>query len=78
MRLAPSSGNGYLTGFLPSGTTSPGGSSDSLAVYFKPAGAGYQLGIRKQSASTAYATPVLATNTTYLLVAKYAFGAGHW
>ena len=69
-----SSGSGYLTGLLPSGITSPGGSSDSLAVYFAPAGDGYQLGIRKSGASTVYATATLATNTTCLLVAKYTFG----
>ena len=69
-----STGSGYLTGLLPSGTTSPGGSSDALAVYFTPAGDGYQLGIRKKSASTVYATATLATNTTYLIVAKYTFG----
>jgi pectate lyase len=71
-----SSGSGYLTGLLPSGTTSPGGSSDSLAVYFTLAGDGYQLGIRKQSAPTVYATATLATNTTYLLVANYTFQPG--
>ena len=43
----PTSGDKYLTGLLPSGTTSPGGSSDPLAVYAKVSGTGYQMGIRK-------------------------------
>ncbi|TAL05799.1 MAG: hypothetical protein EPO07_03060, partial [Verrucomicrobia bacterium] len=68
--------SGYLTGLLPNGTTSPGGSSDALAVYFAPSGNGFQLGIRKNGANITNAPTVLVTNTTYLVVAKYAFGAG--
>ena len=72
----PASGDKYLTGFLPSGTTSPGGSSDALAVYAKLSGTGYQMGVRKPGASTTYASTVLALNTTNLIVAKYLFGSG--
>ena len=73
---ASASGDKYLTGFLPSGTTSPGGSSDPLAVYAKISGSGYQLGIRKTGASTTYASTVLALNINYLVVVKYVFGPG--
>jgi pectate lyase len=72
----PTSGDRYLTGLLPSGTSGPGGSSDPLAVYAKLSGSGYQVGIRKTSASLSYATNLLALNATCLLVAKYSFGAG--
>lgn len=70
------SGSGYLTGLLPPGDTSPGGSQDSLAVYFELVGNGYRLGIRKQDVSAVYATPQLAAATTHFLVAKYTFGSG--
>ena len=72
----PTSGDKYLTGLLPSGTTSPGGSSDPLAVYAKVSGSGYQLGIRKTGASTTYASTILALNVNYLVVVKYVFGPG--
>ena len=72
----PTSGNKYLTGLLPNGTTSPGGSSDSLAVYVKVSGTGYQMGISKSGASTIYASTVMALNTTNFVVVKYAFGPG--
>ena len=36
----PTSGDKYLTGFLPSSTGSPGGSSDPLAVYARISGSG--------------------------------------
>jgi pectate lyase len=72
----PTSGDKYLTGFLPSGTSGPGGSSDPLALYAKLSGVGYQLGIRKNGASTTYASTVLALNITNFIVVKYAFGPG--
>jgi pectate lyase len=72
----PGSGDNYLTGFLPGGVTSPGGSSDPLAVYAKVSGTGYQLGIRRSGASIVYASTVLALNTTNLVVATYAFSPG--
>ena len=72
----PTSGDKYLTGLLPGGVTSPGGSSDPLAVYAKVSGSGYQLGIRKSGASTTYASTVLALNTTNFIVASYAFSPG--
>ena len=72
----PSSSTVYLTGFLPSGTSGPGGSSDPLAMYAKASGGGYQLGIRKTGASTTYASTVLALNGTNFIVVKYAFGSG--
>ena len=72
----PTSGDKYLTGFLPGGTTSPGGSSDPLAVYAKLSGTGYQMGLRKTGASTTYASTVLAVSTTNFIVAKYLFGSG--
>ena len=71
----PTSGDKYLTGLLPSGNTSPQGSSDALAVYAKISGTGYQLAIRKSGASTTYASTVLALNTTNFIVVGYAFGA---
>lgn len=73
---ALSTGSGYLTGLLPSGITSPNGSSDALALYFNPSGNGYQLGIRKTGASAVYAGSVLATNVTQFIVVKYAFSPG--
>ena len=72
----PGSGDKYLTGFLPSGTDGPAGSSDPLAVYAKLSGAGYQMGIRKTAGSTTYASTVLALNHTNFVVAKYTFGSG--
>ena len=72
----PTSGDKYLTGFLPGGVTSPGGSSDPLAVYAKLSGTGYQLGIRKSGGSTTYASTVLALNTTNFVVARYSFSPG--
>ncbi len=72
----PNSGDKYLTGFLPSVTPGPGGSTDSLAVYVKVSGAGYQMAIRKSGAATTYAPTVLALNTTDFIVVKYVFGAG--
>ena len=72
----PPAGSGYLTGLLPAGATSPGGSSDSLAVYYTAATGGFQLGIRKAGAATVYAPAVLPANTTCLVVAKYTFGPG--
>ncbi|HEU5071421.1 MAG TPA: hypothetical protein VFV96_13540 [Verrucomicrobiae bacterium] len=69
-------GSGYLTGLLPSGTTSPNGSSDALALYFSLNGNGYQLAIRKTGASAVYAANVLATNVTQFIVVKYAFNPG--
>ena len=72
----PTTGDKYLTGLLAGGTTSPGGSSDPLAVYAKVSGDGYQMAIRKSGLSTTYAPAVLALNTTYLIVVKYVFGSG--
>jgi pectate lyase len=72
----PSSGDKYLTGFLPSGTSGPGGSSDPLAVYAKVSSTGCQMAIRKSGASTTYASTVLALNTTNFIVVKYVFGSG--
>jgi hypothetical protein len=72
----PTSGDKYLTGLLPGGTTSPGGSSDPLAVYMKLGGTSYQVGIRKSGATTSYAPTPLALNTTNLIVAKYTLGPG--
>jgi len=71
----PTSGDKYLTGFLPSSTGSPGGSSDPLAVYARISGSGYQLGLRKSGLSTTYASTVLALDTTNFIVACYSFGA---
>jgi pectate lyase len=71
---APGSG-GYLTGLLPG--TSPGGSTDALAVYFSASGNGYQLGIHKDNgAPTTNAATVLVTNVTQFIVVKYTFGTG--
>lgn len=72
----PTSGDKYLTGFLPGGVTSPGGSSDPLAVYARLSGTGYQLGIRKSGGATTYAPTVLALNTTNFIVACYLFNPG--
>jgi len=72
----PTTGDKYLTGFLPSVNSGPQGSSDPLALYAKLSGVGYQLAIRKSGASTTYAPTVFALNTTYFVVVKYAFGAG--
>ena len=66
----------YLTGLLPNGATSPGGSSDPLAVYFSASGSGYKLGIRKNGSTTITAAAVLTTNVTQFVVAKYVFNAG--
>ena len=73
---APGAANSYLTGLLPSGTTSPSGSTDPLAVYYAVSANGYQLGIRKNGTSTTNAPDILVTNVTQLVVVKYAFGAG--
>jgi pectate lyase len=72
----PSTSTVFLTGLLPNGTTSPGGSSDPLAVYAKANGANYQLGIRKNGLSVSNAPALLTVNATYLIVVKYAFGPG--
>ena len=54
------------------------GSSDSLCIYTKSSGAGFVFGIRKNGASTAFATTptVMSLNTTYLIVVKYVFNTG--
>ena len=73
---APGS-SGYLTGLLPGGSTSPGGSGDALAVYFSASGNGYQLGIHKGGGlTTTNAATVLATNVSQFIVVKYTFGSG--
>jgi pectate lyase len=72
----PTSGDKYLTGLLPSGVTSPGGSSDPVAVYAKLNGTGYQLGLRVSGGSTIYASPVLGLNSTNFIVACYFFNPG--
>src|SRR5262249_35057616 len=46
------------------------------AVYTKANGANYQLGLRKSGLSVSNAPAILTVNTTYLIVVKYAFGAG--
>ena len=70
----PTASTVFLTGFLPNGTTSPGGSSDPLVVYAKANGANYQFGLRKTGLSVSNAPALLSANTAYLIVVKYAFG----
>ncbi len=72
----PSAGTVYLTGLLPSSVTSPGGSSDPLAVYSRASGGGYQLGLRKTGVSTSYGPAVLEISATNFIVVKYAFNPG--
>jgi pectate lyase len=59
-------------------TASVGGSTDALAVYTKPSGANYVLGLRKNGVSTTFAASpmILSLNTTYLVVVKYTFNTG--
>lgn len=67
------SANSYLTSLNPS-TTTPGGGTDALSVYFGTAASGYRLGLRTGSDSTSYATG-LTLDTTYLVVVQFNFSA---
>ncbi|HXC98509.1 MAG TPA: PEP-CTERM sorting domain-containing protein [Verrucomicrobiae bacterium] len=70
--VAPSAST-YLTALNP-GTGAPNGSSDALQVNVGSAAGGYVVGLRTAGASITSDSTVLSLNTTYLVVAEYAFG----
>ncbi|MGA9451608.1 MAG: PEP-CTERM sorting domain-containing protein [Verrucomicrobiia bacterium] len=63
--------NDYITSLNP-GTTTPGGSTDALAVYLYSTGT---LGIRTAGASTVHTSSALSLDTTYFVVVDYDFAA---
>ena len=69
-------GNNYLMSLTPG--TAPGGGSDPLSIYTGTTGSGWKIGIRHNGVSSGatYAASVLATGTTYFIVAEYSFVAG--
>jgi hypothetical protein len=68
-------GNDYLTSLNP-GTTTPGGSSDALAIYDDPSGStGGLIGVRTVGGAITHvgSSQAMSLNTTYLIVAEYNF-----
>ncbi|HLX69463.1 MAG TPA: PEP-CTERM sorting domain-containing protein [Verrucomicrobiae bacterium] len=65
--------NNYITSLNP-GTTGPGGSGDSMAVYVGANGSGWKIGVRNGNSGAAYENTVLQLNTTYLIVAELTLG----
>jgi acetyl esterase/lipase len=70
---APGTAGYYITGLLPSTTTTPGGRTvDPIVLMAKSATGGFILGVGSANASAAvYATNVLTANITNLVVLKY-------
>jgi len=68
--------NNYLMALNP-GTTTPGGSSDALSIYVGASGTGYKIGVRTTGGGSgaAYASDVLALDTTYMIVGELTFGS---
>jgi PEP-CTERM motif len=68
--------NNYLMALNP-GTSTPGGSSDALSLYVGASGTGYKIGVRTTGGGTgaAYASDVLALNSSYFIVAELTLGS---
>ena len=69
----PGSSGYYISGLLPSATTTPGGrATDPMVLMTKSSGSGYVLGVGSANDSAArYASTVLTLNSTNLVVLKY-------
>ena len=72
----PGASGYYISGLLPSTTTTPGGrTTDPIVLMAKSATGGFNLGVGSANAAAAvYASAVLTANTTNLLVLKYDLG----
>ncbi len=61
---------------LVSGVTTANPPDDPLDLYVRPVLGGYSLSIRNAGSDPAFSSKILASNTTHLIVLKYAFGFG--
>jgi hypothetical protein len=67
--------NTYLTALTPASKPGPNGNTtDAIDFYARNSGTGWQVGVRTTGVSASFASPVLAINTTYLVVLEYTFG----